>query len=168
MVFDGHGSMDGFHLANGTVKPDGSIDGSNTGKIAVDDMVSALSDRWKEQHREHPQDRELNISLIFSSCFSQNYVRSIAEELGRLHIPMPRLMISATEYSQYAWTSWNSPYGAQFNELLISSDTLGKLLENKEYTIHSTPSIFVPRKDDPTKPQQLGGIVVSQSNTAIG
>ena len=131
-------------------------------------MVSALSQRWTIQHKAHAHDKELNISLIFTSCFSQNYVRSIAEELGKRQIPLPRLMITGTEYGQYGWTAWESSYGMQFNELLISFPTVGEILQNKRSATHSTPSIFVPRKEDPKKLMQLGGIVVPSPNTEVG
>ncbi len=167
IMFDGHGDDTVFGLSGLSVGPDGAQVDAKSNMITVDEMVDALEKRWHTQHSLHPHDTEINVSLIFSACQMQNYLRSIAAGLQERNIPMPRLMMSTSEYGQYSFSDSPATTGSFVNDYITRSRTIFDLIKNKETVTGSTPSIFVPRPDHKTL-MQLGGIVVPLADTAIG
>ena len=184
--FDGHGNGGGFYFWNYPVTADGQIDPNDSVYISTEEITTALADRWTNQIAAHPQDTELNVSLVFGSCFAQDYIRRIALSLSMSGIPLPHIMIGDTEYGQLGASSLGDRDGSRFNRSLIANPLLGDFIRRKhdpdaeeskdttgrraiewyEPTI-SSPSIFIPRQEDKTKLMQLGGAVIpSASATA--
>lgn len=168
VFLDGHGSEDAFYLSSGQVQ-NGVVQAPPTedARISVADMARALADRWELQKMQDPGATELNVSFVFSACFMQNFARSLAESLERRGVPLPHLMLSASDYGQYGFSNFNDIMGSLFNSLVAKSSTVGDIIQGKKDLRNQAPSMFVPRKDDPHKLMQVSGIVVAQPTTAV-
>jgi hypothetical protein len=163
-LFDGHGSEDGFYLTKGQPTDTGYIAGV---KISAEEMADALSVRWFLQKRAAPKSTVLDATLVFDSCSSQNYLRSVAAKLAQRGIPLPRLMIAVSEFGQYGFTQTENPLGSESWSWLRRNETVGNMIRNKRDVLLQSPSIFIPRPENPTRLMQLGGVVLPQEeNTA--
>ncbi len=97
----------------------------------------------------------------------QNFARNLADNLSARDIPLPELMISASEYGQYSYSDPENPFGSVFNEMLVKSPNLSSVIEHKHEVKLSDPSILVPRADNPKRLMQVSGIVLP-SESEIG
>lgn len=181
-VFDGHGGKDGFYFYAGEVL-NGHVNEVNEVSIDVSELADALQDRWKMQHAAHPEDTQLNATLIFSACYMQDFLRKVANMLEMQDVPLPHLMITASEFGQYSFYDSKGFTGSDFNQSLIARGRLGDLIRKKHHPVasesgsgssdgpplmtiemiapaQSTPTIFVPRPENPKQLMQIGGIVV--------
>jgi hypothetical protein len=163
--FDGHGSPGAFYINNGRPLKEGAYEHGVT--INVHEMADALEQRWIIQKTTDPERTDLGVTLIFSSCFSQDFIRGVVGVLQKKHVPLPSHIITGSEVGQYGFYQ-NNPYGSQFNELLAHSPSFGYFWEHKNTIPTQTPGVFVPRPEDPNKLMQLGGIAIPQTNTATG
>ena len=168
VYFDGHGSEEAFYFASGERTASGVVDSSADRKITAPELADALAVRFAKQQKAQPQLRQSNIILVFSACLQQNLVRSLAVELKKLNVPLPEVMMTASEFGQNGYSDINKGAGSKFNDLVAKSRTINEILKNQFMHLYdANPSIFAPAKEDPTRLMQLGGALVpGDSQTA--
>lgn len=167
VYLDGHGSPDAFALS-GHPNDRGELVAQPSDIITVDELAASLTERYRAELANHQNG--LRVSFIFSACDMQNFARNVADKLSRSGVPLPDVMISASEYGQYGYSVLDNKYGSLFNEMMIVHKSLGDVMAHKHEALHSDPSIFVPRPENPKRLMQVSGIVVPvvPADTQVG
>jgi hypothetical protein len=130
--------------------------------ISVTELADTLTARY--QAAGHAG---LQLSMVSSACNMQNFHRALADLLAQRGVPLPDVMISASEYGQYGFSDPSNTFGNPFNKLIVTSPDLKAVMDHKHDVKISDPSVFVPRTDDPEKLMQISGIV-APSQASIG
>jgi hypothetical protein len=165
VFFDGHGNPDFFALSAHPDDKTGEMIAGPAEQITVSEVADALTARYEAERIQGHSG--LQISFVYDDCYMQNFARSLAAALQERNVPLPDLMISASEYGQYTSSDWNNPFGSRFNELIAKSPDLKTIMQQKHDVKVSDPSVFVPRKDDPKRLMQVSGIMAA-SFSAVG
>ena len=158
VYFRGHGGLGYFDLS--TKSGDASKD-----YISVEELADALTARWHAEQSKYRNASELHISLVFDDCEMQAYVRSLSETLASRGVPLPGVMITASEWDQFSFSRVDE-LGSSLGGLLVHNPDLGSVMQNKHQMKDSDPSIFTPRKEDRAELMQVSGIVVPPDSAA--
>ena len=89
----------------------------------------------------------------------QDFARNVAVLLNQRGVPLPDEIVTSSEQGQPGISDWDNKFGSRFNELIATSPNLKAIMVNKHTIKVSNPSMLVPNKKDPTKWQQISGIV---------
>lgn len=154
VFFDGHGGNGYFSFSASSGKVENET-------INFYELAGALTERWRSEITQHPEAKELPIALVFDDCMMQTFVRQLSTELAAHNVPLPQIMITTSEWEQYGFSNESNSFGSNFNDLMVKSLNLGTVMARKHNVQDSDPSVFAPRKDQPTKLMQISGIVVA-------
>jgi hypothetical protein len=156
VYFGGHGGYGRFFLST-------TLANTDSESINFYELANVLGKRWRSELIRDPHAKELPVTLIFDDCMMQTFVRSLSTELAAHKVPLPHIMITASEWEQYGYSDSSIGVGSAFGELVVKSPNLGALMEQKHTVKTSDPSVFAPRQEDPKKLMQISGIVVPSS-----
>lgn len=158
VIINAHGSPDGIFLTDGIPDKNGELDSAykDQTNISTDELVDALLKRYQNDIYDVP-------IFIFSSCFNQNYIRTIIEKIQKINnekginILIP-IMIGSAEYGQYGFSNYDHATRDPFLDALLinkPSTTINDILHiednQKKLGIPSNVSVFIPIKKDGSK-----------------
>ncbi len=177
VYFDGHGAPDALYLSSGTspvithfwggAKPQtigDLIDHMNDDEqITVGDLARALETRYRLHVASQPDAEYSNVILIFSACFMNDFSRALSDDLAKRGVPLPELIVSASQTGQYSTSIFTNTFGSPLNELLANSPSVGGIIRGEVKLFDEHPNIFVPMQSHPDKLMQISGRATAHS-----
>ena len=176
-VFDGHGASAELsenshakgYFINGNLSElkDKNIPDENTSITSLE-LAKALEEKYVRESETRDFIAQPDV-VIFTTCYSGNFMREVIDYLKSKNLPVP-VLISETEVGQIGYGDSGNVYGSDFlsNVILdltsngVSKPTVGKVLQRQFEAGTSNPTVFVPhspvvtgKKKTPLKPRVI-------------
>lgn len=156
LVIDAHGNPNEIALTTDHEKTQQHVAGGIYFDTST--LAKALQQRWESQRAHDLEVQRSNIRLIVSTCNSQDFVRTLSQLLSALHVPLPQITITESEYGQFGFSDFYDPLGSSLWRWMYNNPSIGSMIQHTDQTPDQTPSIFTPRPEDQNKLMQIGGL----------